>query len=79
MLKPSLNCDRCFMTFAPDAFHVPPYNLPMRNSSCRQAIAFLVTFCVSLAATASASPATWPTHAWPKGTPASVGLDEKRC
>jgi CubicO group peptidase (beta-lactamase class C family) len=58
--------------------HSPRYNLPVRISSRRKAIAFFLTFGVCLAAVASSRPtATWPTHGWPKGTPASAGLDEK--
>jgi CubicO group peptidase (beta-lactamase class C family) len=56
---------------------VPLYNPLVKISSHRKAVAFILAF-ICFAPVASSSPLTiWPTQGWPRGTPASVGLDEK--
>jgi Beta-lactamase len=55
----------------------------MKNTAVRAIVVgstFLFSAACSLAAGQAASPAPtaiWPTKSWPKGTPASVGVDEK--
>jgi two-component system, OmpR family, sensor histidine kinase SenX3 len=59
---------------APDTFHPPRYNLPVRISSRRKAIAFFLSFGVILAAVAFAVGSGWIILNWREGIKVFLGV-----
>jgi signal transduction histidine kinase len=58
----------------PDTFHTPRYNLPVRISSRRKAIAFFLSFGVILAAVAFAVGSGWIILNWREGIKVFLGI-----
>jgi signal transduction histidine kinase len=75
MAKPSLNSDGWIhKTFLADTFHLPRYNLGVRISSRRKAIAFFLSFGVILAAVAFAVGSGWIILNWREGIKVILGI-----